>query len=504
MGNLVKKIKQNQWLLFTLLCASVCVSACQPASNPNEITASPNASVTVKAAAEATTLRAPLSQQVYIWQRQWRPANQTALVQSQGAFQGLRILALQAHPKPNGADIWFEVAVNHAWLQADPRPKTAVVRLDGQFTHLNDKEVINKINKVLANWQAKGTHIVGIEIDHDSASSKLPAYHKFLKKLKAQLPAELKLSITALPAWLSSADFPALLTSIDELVLQIHSVSDPRRGLFDAAQGWQWVQQLSNMSTVPYLIALPAYGSAVISTASGYKVESETPLRDQLRSTHAVQELMADPQVLQAFVQKLQNQTDEKLKGIIWFRLPLEGDKRVWPLNTLIAVAQQGVLAAQIELEINTQTAIPKAVEHIHGDGNTPSTIPHNLDHAVDKGEAQLYQLMLINKGNIAGKIPRILSLAAQACSGYDAQNGYSVSPKQGQLAWQLTTELAETPKNKSSPIESAAPSISTQAHSLSKIPNTEIQQYMLNPGGQRVIGWARCESLHLQGIYAP
>ena len=33
------------------------------------------------------------------------------------------------------------------------------------------------------------------------------------------------------------------------------------------------------ISTVPYLIALPAYGSAVISTASGYKVESETPLR---------------------------------------------------------------------------------------------------------------------------------------------------------------------------------------------------------------------------------
>jgi hypothetical protein len=489
MEYLIKKIKQNQWLLCALLCASVFVSTCQPASNSNKITASPNTS----AAAEATTLRAPLSQEVYIWQRQWRPANQTALVQSQGVFQGLRILALQAHPKPNGADIWFEVAVNHAWLQADPRPKIAVVRLDGQFTHLNDEEVINKITQVLANWQAKGTHIAGVEIDHDSASSKLPAYHYFLKKLKALLPAELKLSITALPAWLNSADFTALFSSIDELVLQIHSVSDPRLGLFDAEQGWQWVQQLSKISAVPYLIALPAYGSAVISTASGYKVESETPLRDQRQSANAVQELMADPQMLQAFVQKLQNQTDEKLKGIIWFRLPLEGDKRVWPLSTLIAVAQQGVLTPNIELEIRGETTASNFMEPNLNDGNTPN-----------KDEAQLYQLILINKGNIAGSLPRILSLAAQACSGYDAQNGYSVSKMQGQLAWQLTTELAETPKNKSSPIESAAPSISTQAHSLSKIPNTEIQQYMLNPGGQKVIGWARCESLHLQGIYAP
>ena len=276
-------------------------------------------------------------------------------------------------------------------------------------------------------------------------------------------------------------------------MLQIHSVSDPRLGLFDAEQGWQWVQQLSKISAVPYLIALPAYGSAVISTASGYKVESETPLRDQRQSANAVQELMADPQMLQAFVQKLQNQTDEKLKGIIWFRLPLEGDKRVWPLSTLIAVAQQGVLTPNIELEIRGKTTASNFMEPNLNDGNTPN-----------KDEAQLYQLILINKGNIAGSLPRILSLAAQACSGYDAQNGYSVSKMQGQLAWQLTTELAETPKNKSSPIESAAPSISTQAHSLSKIPNTEIQQYMLNPGGQKVIGWARCESLHLQGIYAP
>lgn len=488
MGNLVNTSKRYLWLLFVMMMTLILAAACKPVSNTNTITDSPNASLAVNATSEAN-LSSPLAQEVYIWQRQWRPANQTALEQSQGAFQGLRILALQAHPKPSGADIWFEVAVNHAWLQADPRPKIAVVRLDGQFTHLNDEVVINKINQVLANWQAKGTRIAGVEIDHDSASSKLPAYHNFLKKLKAQLPTELKLSITALPAWLSSADFPALLTSIDELVLQIHSVSDPRLGLFDVTQGWQWVQQLSNISTVPYLIALPAYGSAVISTASGYKVESETPLRDQLTSANAVQELMADPLVLQAFVQKLQNQKDTRLRGIIWFRLPLEGDKRVWPLNTLIAVAQQGELIPNIELEIRGKTTASNFMASNHNDGNTPN-----------KDQAQLYQLLLINKGNIAGSLPRILSLAAQACSGYDAQNGYSVSKMQGQLTWQLTTELAETSKHKSLPMESAAPS----THSLSTMPNPTIQKYMLNPGGQKVIGWARCESLHLQGIYAP
>lgn len=473
-GNLVKNISRNQGLLCALLSAAVFMSACQPASEPSELTANPNANYPTKAVSESAAIRSQLSQEVYIWQRQWRPANQTALEQSQGAFQGLRILALQAHPKPNGADIWFEVAVNHAWLQADPRPKVAVIRLDGQLSHLNDEEVINKINQVLANWQAKGTRITGVEIDHDSASSKLPAYHNFLKKLKAQLPTELKLSITALPAWLSSADFPPLLSTIDELVLQIHSVSDPRLGLFDANLGWQWVQQLSNISTVPYLIALPTYGSAVISTPSGYKVESETPLRDQTRSPDTVQELQANPEILHAFVQRLETATDDRLRGIIWFRLPLEGDKRVWPLNTLIAVAKGGKLSASIELAILDDNKI--AAQGAIATANPPRLSLNT--------QPRLFRLALVNKGNIAGDLPSTVSLAAKACSGYDAQNGYRVTPKPGLLEWQLR---AETP-------EPFAPST---ANPVSKTTTK------LNPGGQRVIGWARCESLSLQGIYA-
>ncbi|KZK68307.1 hypothetical protein A1L58_02150 [Shewanella baltica] len=483
-GNLVTNISRNQWFLFALLSAALFMSACQPASEPSEHKTTPDASHTAEVTSATAMPRAPLTQEVYIWQRQWRPANQTALVQSQEVFQGLRILALQAHPKPNGADIWFEVAVNHAWLQADPRPKVAVIRLDGQLSHLNDEAVIHKISQVLNSWQAKGTHITGVEIDHDSASSKLPAYRNFLKKLKAQLPAELKLSITALPAWFNSTDFPALLTYIDELVLQIHSVSDPRLGLFDAAQGWQWVQQLSKISTVPYLIALPAYGSAVINTASGYKVESETPLRGQLNDPHAVEELMADPQLLQAFVHKLQSRTDAKIKGIIWFRLPLEGDKRVWPLDTLIAVAQQGKLAAKIELVISS-------------DNDTQTTLAtENKTKNQEILKPQLFQLSLINRGNIAGDIPASLSLAGQACSGYDAQNGYRVIQKNGLLVWQWRAEntaaLAPT---------DTAPSATNMPMPQ---PNKDTQKHMLNPGGQKVVGWARCESLYLQGIYAP
>ena len=277
-----------------------------------------------------------------------------------------------------------------------------------------------------------------------------------------------------------------LLTTIDELVLQIHSVSDPRHGLFDEIKGWQWVEQLSRISTVPYVIALPAYGSAVISTASGYRVESETPLRNQLPSATAVKELMADPKVLQTFVQRLQNQTDAKLKGIIWFRLPLEGDKRVWPLNTLIAVAQQGELAAKIELMISSDNNAT----------NQAQLTAENTLKSHKMPQSQLFQLSLINRGNIAGELPVLLSLAGHACSGYDAQNGYRVIQKDGLLTWQSQAETTAALTS----IE-AAP----RTNMMSVLqPNRETQKYMLNPNGQKVIGWARCESLYLQGIYAP
>ena len=69
----------------------------------------------------------------------------------------------------------------------------------------------------------------------------LSAYARFLAALRARLPAVLKLSITALPTWMNSPALERLAPPLDELVLQVHAVDDPRRGLFDPAQAERWV-----------------------------------------------------------------------------------------------------------------------------------------------------------------------------------------------------------------------------------------------------------------------
>ncbi|QYJ78128.1 DUF3142 domain-containing protein [Shewanella acanthi] len=415
-----------------------------------------------------------LEHEVYIWQRQWRSEHQTALKQSEAAFSGLRILALQAHPKSGINDSWFEVAVNHQYLKADPRPKIAVIRLDGQLARLDEAQIISHIQQMLRHWQEQGTVIQGIEIDHDSASSKLGAYRGLLQKLRAQLPPTLQLSITALPAWLNSPEFPSLLSHIDELVLQIHSVSDPRKGLFDPIKGAQWVKQVSKISTVPFLIALPSYGSAVYSTDKGFEVESEVALHRNRNGTDKMQELMADPKALQSFIQQLQQRKLPKLKGIIWFRLPLEGDRRIWPLSTLMDVINQKPLVANIELEIG-----------LIGSYSAQAAINSNASHLT----AKLYQLALFNRGNVAGILPNKIQLLGTNCMTKDGQNGYLVSTNKDEIVWQLperkdsdNTLMNVTPSN-GLPTEQAA---------------------TLAPNSRRVIGWACCDSLTLQDIYAP
>ena len=178
----------------------------------------------------------PLDQQLYVWQRQWTPAHDAALRDSRADFSTLRVLALQAFPQ----DGWRRARIDPALLKRDGRPLIAVIRLDGQLQSLDQDEVTTQIQQLLSDWQGKGLTLAGVEIDHDAGNARLPAYRAFLTHLRAVLPATLPLSITALPAWLDSPELPSLLSTVDSSVLQVHAVSDPRRGLFDPDQARKW------------------------------------------------------------------------------------------------------------------------------------------------------------------------------------------------------------------------------------------------------------------------
>ncbi|MGY2439476.1 DUF3142 domain-containing protein [Pseudomonas sp. SDO52101_S400] len=331
---------------------------------------------------------APLDQQLYVWQRQWTPAHESALKGSRADFSTLRVLALQAFPQAG----WSRARIDPQLLKNDGRSLIAVIRLDGQLKALDQEQVTAQILQVINDWQTRGLTLAGVEIDHDAGNARLPAYADFLLHLRAALPSSLPLSITALPAWLDSPQLSALLATVDSSVLQVHAVSDPRRGLFDPEQARNWAKRWGRISDKPFYLALPAYGVALLPDSGGAPVvESEVTLE---RGGER-RELLADPQQLSRLAKALREDRPAHLAGLIWFRLPLANDRRAWSLTTLGAVARGDALSGNLDLSFKVQ------------DG--------------------LYDITLGNAGNLDSPWPARVLVKASGCEGADALAGYAL-----------------------------------------------------------------------------
>lgn len=338
---------------------------------------------------QALRLPQPQDNQVYIWQRVWTPQHATALAQSRDLFSTLRVLGAQAHPREG----WREIPVNLPQLQQDGRPLWLVVRLDGQLAQLDAPAIRQRLVKQVQQWQAAGLQVIGVEIDHDAATARLPDYHHFLQQLRRQLPSSLQLGITALPAWIGSPALPGVLQQADSSVLQVHAVLSPQQGLFAAPLALRWVKQYANITSKPFRVALPAYGMGLLSVdAQGAQVESET----SLRVAGNPRELTVAPQQVADFLQQLKVQATPHLRGIIWFRLPLAGDRRAWSLNTLRAVIEQQPLSVSWQVKFSPQPQ-----------------------------QNGLYDLIIHNNGPVDAPLPREITVAATDCLAADAAGNY-------------------------------------------------------------------------------
>lgn len=332
-------------------------------------------------------------QQAYIWQRVWTPQHQEALVQSHSLFSGLRVLGLQIN---HGEDL-SKISVDTKMLQQDGRPIWFVVRLDGQLPDIDSALVIKRLLSLLRLWQQNGLTVVGVEIDYDSPTSKLETYKNFLKLLRSQLSQNLQISITLLPTWLSSTELPALVQQADISVLQVHAVLSPEKGLFDAKRANQWIKQYSGITSKPFYVALPAYGIGLTRLQDQQLlVESETPLH----LAGKMQELSVEPQTMSDFLSQLRTHDTPNFKGLIWFRLPLDGDRRAWSMPTLKAVILQQPLAVQWIVDAQAQPST-----------NEQTTI--------------LYDLVLRNRGQIDGRLPNEITLSTKRCQLADAVANY-------------------------------------------------------------------------------
>ena len=331
-----------------------------------------------------------LTQDAYVWQRQWTPALAAALAATPSGVATWRVLAAQADV---GGRLQ-PVAIDWDALRRDGRRVVLVVRIDGQLPAWDEDALRDDVAALLARWRDEP--IAGIEIDHDCGTARLAAYADFLKQLRATMPTALRLSITALPAWLPAPALDAVLATVDEAVLQVHAVSNPRAGLIDPARALRWAAAFDRRTAKPFRVALPTYGSRVVWDDDGaiLAVESERP---RLVTGATAAELVAAPQDMAALRTALADARLRHLVGIAWFRLPTDTDRRAWSPATWRAVIDDAPLTSHV-------TVI-----------------------AASTDRPGLRDLRLVNDGDVDALLPRAVALPA-ACRLADGIGAYRLA----------------------------------------------------------------------------
>ena len=314
-----------------------------------------------------STSQAPLHHQVYIWQRTWTPQVGQAMNAISQHVSGWHVLVAES----DAPGRWSMFTPT---FSASDKAMTAVVRIDGSRLLADPGWLAARVKDWLDS-QPDGRWS-GLEIDYDCPTRQLPVYARFLESIRDVLPSGITLSVTALPAWIGEPSLHELLGRTDRSVLQVHSVLDPHRGLFDPRLAAQWIAAYSKVSPTPFEVALPDYGSRVAWDERGRLVDiaSEGP---EARLPDSV-ELSVDPRQLAEFVAQLGQSHPGNLAGFVWFRLPLESDRRSWSLQTLARVIQGQPLNPELALSIERDG---QGAYHIalNNTGTVDTELPQNI-----------------------------------------------------------------------------------------------------------------------------
>lgn len=289
----------------------------------------------------------PLPQEAYVWQRSWNPAVRESVRQASKDFSGLIVLAAEVDPRSLPPQV-TRVPLDAAALKGYGKAVGAAIRIQtfqGQFA--DSPELVEFlqgiVRSVAAEAKAKGITLSEIQIDYDCPESKIKDYPVLVSALR-QAAKPVRLALTVLPTWLFwRHEFRTLVEAADGYVLQVHSLKPPEFAgdgdiLLTEPQAAVGVVKQAASYGLPFRVALPTYNYQAAYNARGHLVGliAEGPLVSFAPGTR-VQNAISDPVALAGLVSGWTRERPKELTGLIWYRLPVEGDRRNWTLPTLRA-----------------------------------------------------------------------------------------------------------------------------------------------------------------------
>ncbi len=305
--------------------------------------------------------RPPLSHEAYVWQRDWnRQVRETV---SQHAPHFTRVIALSAEvtwvrKQPRA----IRVPLDYAVLRETGRSVGLALRIGpypGPFEPAGEPiEALSALARsIVHEAHTNGLQVSELQIDFDCAESKLDGYRTWIGVIRKRV-APTPIGITALPSWLRRPGFKELVSAADNYVLQVHSLERPKDigagfELCDPVAAKRAVDRAGQMG-VPFTVALPTYGYLVAFSANGkfLGLSAEGPSPSWPPDVRT-REVRADPAAMAGLVREWSTHGPKGLKGVIWFRLPVTGDRLNWPWPTLAAVMEGRTPVRQLQVEVS-------------------------------------------------------------------------------------------------------------------------------------------------------
>jgi hypothetical protein len=294
-------------------------------------------------------LPAPLSQDAYVWQRAWTPAVRAAVGAAASHFRRLVILTAEislrgdgkvTEVRPDYAGIGGSVRDIGLAIRIGPLPATASTAMDpgsAQTMLIRDTAA-----RAVEQARRAGLEVSEVQIDFDCAESKLAGYLNWVEAVKpAVSPATVV--ITALPSWLKHREFADLAREAGSFVLQVHSLHKPAgpdaaMNLCDTDEAKSAVAEAGKIG-VPFRVAVPTYsylaGFSPDGKLLGLSAEGPEPAWP---SGTILRVMRSDPDSLADLVRQWSSSPPPAMTGLIWYRLPISGERMNWRATTLDAV----------------------------------------------------------------------------------------------------------------------------------------------------------------------
>ncbi len=271
-----------------------------------------------------------LTTEVYVWQRADSPELRVALDRSREITTCRHFLAVEIGRHDS------QWRVTRSTLPDELiTGQGLVMRIGASLAGetWRDGEALDRVLAEAA-WMA-ARPAVEFQIDYDCPQRSLGDYQRLLERIKARHPDK-KWTITALPSWLGETAAKQLFKTADGVVLQVHSLQlpdKPQRAviLCDPAAAREAVRKMSKLD-VPFRVALNTYGCEVLFDENNRVLDvvsedlKNPPPRNATRRSVGI----SDATELANLVAGWKSNPPRGLRSIVWYRLPLDSDRRNW------------------------------------------------------------------------------------------------------------------------------------------------------------------------------